>query len=43
MYYIYRQVNDTTYLGVADDKQSAAEEFNRRQEDGENVGLVESR
>jgi len=40
---LFREINGTTYLGIANDKDSAAEEFERRKGDGENVGLVESR
>ena len=39
----FRNVNGTTFIGVAKDKESAGEEFEQRQQSGENVGLVESR
>lgn len=38
-----RIVNGTTYVGVAEEKERAEEEFENRQNAGENVGLVESR
>ena len=40
---MYRIVNDTTFIGVAEEKRRASEEFDQRQQAGENVGLVESR
>ena len=40
---IYRTVNGTTYYGIVKGKDEAAEEFEQRQQAGENVGLVESR
>ena len=40
---LFREINGTTYIGIAKDKESAAEEFERRKDDGENAGLVESR
>lgn len=36
-------MNGTTYHGVAEERARAAQEFENRQQAGENVGLVESR
>ncbi len=36
-------VNETTYNGVAKEKEEAREEFDDRVSAGQNVGLVESR
>ncbi len=39
----HRMVNGSTFVGLADEKARAEREFERRQQAGENVGLVESR
>ena len=36
-------MNGTTYHGVAEERARAVQEFENRQQAGENVGLVESR
>ena len=38
-----RIVNGTTFVGLAEEKERALQDFERRQQSGENVGLVESR
>ena len=39
---ISRIINGTIYYGVVKGKAEAAQEFDQRQQAGENVGLVES-
>jgi hypothetical protein len=41
--YSYRIVNGTTFLGLAEEREQALQNFEQRQQSGENVGLVESR
>ena len=40
---IARTVNGSTYIGMAEEKEKATQDFEQRQNAGENVGLVESR